>query len=420
MRTSPIRGNPSALIDAKGNVLVLAALAMPVLVGAAGLATDTVQWALTKRVLQQQADAGAMSGAYARAQGADVPSAVKGDLNATAKVRLFGPPIIENGPTVGAYAGQSQAVRVVLSSRQALPFSGLFLSTAPILTVEATSLVASSGQYCVIALDPDNVTGIRISGNATLDLGCGINANAKGSSAISAAGSSYANVTAAAAVGLVPASGAFPDSTKIFSHALPQSDPFAKLPDPYIAHCNNYLRVNPNLERDVTPGCYSGFDIKGTVNFAPGIYYIDGSSGGTFNIGSQATLTGSDVTFILTSSSAITNPATIATADVDGGATINLSASTSGAYAGVLFYQDRRALDNTTNLINGNADSSIQGAVYFPGQAISYTGNAGMKTDCFQLVARRATFSGNSSISNTCDQASGAHAFLGTIVRLVG
>ena len=35
--------------DKRGNTLVLAAAFLPVLVGSAGLATDTIQWALWKR-----------------------------------------------------------------------------------------------------------------------------------------------------------------------------------------------------------------------------------------------------------------------------------------------------------------------------------------------------------------------------------
>src|SRR5687767_14699484 len=51
--------------DRRGNVLLTAALALPVMVGGAGLAVDTAQWYLWKRELQLAADTGALSGAYA-------------------------------------------------------------------------------------------------------------------------------------------------------------------------------------------------------------------------------------------------------------------------------------------------------------------------------------------------------------------
>ena len=39
-----------------GNVMMLAALAMPMTIGAAGLGIDTVSWALIKRQLQRETD----------------------------------------------------------------------------------------------------------------------------------------------------------------------------------------------------------------------------------------------------------------------------------------------------------------------------------------------------------------------------
>src|SRR5215211_6852997 len=52
--------------DKRGNSLILAAAAMPLLIGSAGLATDTIQWALWKRQLQRAADSAAIAGVYDR------------------------------------------------------------------------------------------------------------------------------------------------------------------------------------------------------------------------------------------------------------------------------------------------------------------------------------------------------------------
>src|SRR6187399_827058 len=50
----------------RGNALVLAAAGLPLLIGSAGLATDTIQWALWKRQLQRAADSAAIAGVYDR------------------------------------------------------------------------------------------------------------------------------------------------------------------------------------------------------------------------------------------------------------------------------------------------------------------------------------------------------------------
>ena len=47
---SPLR---ALLADSRGNVLVLSALAMPLMIGAAGLAMDTIQLTLIQRQLQR-------------------------------------------------------------------------------------------------------------------------------------------------------------------------------------------------------------------------------------------------------------------------------------------------------------------------------------------------------------------------------
>ena len=61
--------------DKRGNVLILMGAAMPLLVASAGLATDTIQWALWKRQLQRAADSAAIAGVYERTRAAGVTTA---------------------------------------------------------------------------------------------------------------------------------------------------------------------------------------------------------------------------------------------------------------------------------------------------------------------------------------------------------
>jgi hypothetical protein len=155
-------------------------------------------------------------------------------------------------------------------------------------------------------------------------------------------------------------------------------------------------------------------DVKGTLNLAPGTYYLDG---GQLNLGSQAYLNGSGVTFVLTSSTP-TDPTSFADVSMNGGAVVNLSSPTSGTYKGVLFYQDPRApFGNST--INGNSASSMEGGLYFPSRQLTFNGNTGLQTRCIQLVARRLVFSGNSSVQNDCPTSGGGRSFDANFVRLV-
>ena len=82
----------SILKDRRGNTLAIAAACLPLVVGAAGLATDTIQWTLWKRQLQRAADSGSIAGVYAIVEdgGArtNVSSAVNKDLTYNSHVGI--------------------------------------------------------------------------------------------------------------------------------------------------------------------------------------------------------------------------------------------------------------------------------------------------------------------------------------------
>ncbi|NYI23330.1 pilus assembly protein TadG-related protein [Sphingobium indicum] len=400
---------------------MMAAASMPLLVGAAGLATDTVQWTLWKRQIQRQADSAALAGAYAVAQGFNASDSATADISRMALVALTQTPTIENAPTSGPFAGNAQAVRVVLQTSAELPFSKILGVKAPVIYGEATAAVVGSGDYCVVSLEKTSTVGITLQGNATVNLGCGIVTNSRASNAVYAGGSSTVAATPVAAVGGLTSSSNYATGTTLLPYSIPVQDPFAGLPTPTAANftgCNQKLSAKSGETQSYSPGCYNNVDIKGTVNLEKGVYYIDATS---FDVGAQATINGTDVTIILTSSNAANNPSSISTININGGATINLKAPTDTAnpYHGVLFYQDRRALDSGTNTINGNASSVLQGAFYFPGQAMSFSGTSGMTTDCVKMVGKRVTFIGNSNIVNQCKD-TGVDKFTATLVKLVG
>jgi hypothetical protein len=382
---------------------------------------DTVQLTLTQRQLQRQADSAALAGALAKAQGASVSSAANSSITRDSLVALSATPIIENAPTTGPYAGNTGAVRVVLQSTQAQVFSGLFRHRAATLRIEAIAASMTNGNYCVISLEKTSAVGITMQGNASVNMGCGLSTNSKGVPAVNTGGSSTVKVTHVAAVGGLKSAVNYQSGTILLPYAITQKDPYAALPTPVLPNpCSNKLTVQPNAVTSITaPGgkaCYKGMDIKGTLNMGPGIYYIDG---GSVSFGSQAAVTGTGVTFILTSNTAQSQPSSIATLDMNGGAKVNLAATTTGTYAGVLFYQDRRAVPGTTNAVNGNSQSKYQGGFYFASQDLSFSGDSGMVTDCVQFVSRRVVFIGNTKIDNVCPSDSGAGSFIGTRVFLV-
>jgi Flp pilus assembly protein TadG len=401
----------------KGNALILVATTAPLIIGAAAIGLDSIQLTLSKRQLQRAADSAALAGAYNVAQSKSAATAVTRDLEVNNVTGLSSAPVVQNGPASGAYAGNSKAVRVVLSLQKDVPFIGFFTGKPMSVQAEATAALVFSGQHCVISLENTAVTGIHFSGSTVVNLGCGVSSNSTSSQAVVADGASRVTATPISAVGTVPASASYVGTTQILSRSQRQADPFAAIPDPQLpSPCQPELTVQPTQTRTVSPGCYRGMTIHGTVNLLPGTYFIDG---GALRFTATAVVNGTGVTFVMTSSNATSNPASIATLDMHGGAVLNLSAPDSGTYKGVLMYLDRRAPLNTVT-INGNSASSFEGAFYMPSQQVTFVGNTGMRTRCIQFVARRMTFSGNSNIENQCPTNGGSRAFDAVTVRIVG
>ena len=422
--------------DKRGNALVIAAAALPLVLGSAGLASDTIQWALWKRQLQRAADSGSIAGVHAIAEDGgsrtNVSTAVDHDLTYNSHVGITTTKVV-GAPTTGSYTSDPYAVRVQLSVQKKLSFSGLFMTFTPTITAAATATIVPSGKYCVISLENTAVTGITATGNADVNLGCGMITNSTSMTAAIATGSTSVTASPIAAVGGISGSNNWGTGTVLQPFTPAEPDPFASVPPPTFPNpqCPN-LNVNANSTKTTWNGsdykttpdgylCFGNMTLNGNVTLpSNSVIVLDG---GSLSIGSQANVSCSNCTFVLSSRNADTNPGSIGNVDINGGATVNLTASNTGTYQGIIVYQDRRAVNGTNanqqSRLNGNSSSVYQGAFYFPNEQITFNGTAGMQTNCLQLVARTVVYSGNMNINNSCPANSGAHAFDGKKVMLV-
>ena len=436
--------------DKRGNAIVIAAAALPLVLGSAGLASDTIQWALWKRQIQRAADSGAIAGVYSIVENSGgrtgVSDAVTRDMLYNSHIKYT---VTKNvGQPTGTYASDIYAVQVQLSVQQKLGFSGMFLNYIPTITATGVATVVPSGHYCVISLENTASTGITATGNADVDLGCGMITNSTSLTAAVATGSSDVNASPIAAVGGIPASTHWASGTQLMPFTMAQEDPYAAINAPASTtfpsgNCTQFPNDNPHDVHDASywvAGTYSAMtgasagamcfrgdiSIQGSVTFPAGSVIV--LDGGSLSVGSQGTLNCDGCTFVLTNRDT-SSTATIGNMDFNAGATLNLKAPGTSAtgiaatYQGILVYQDRRAQDGTNSnqqsRMNGNASSFLQGSLYFPKQQVTFNGTAGMSTQCFQLVARRVYYSGTMNISNSCPSDSGAHDFTGKKVRLV-
>lgn len=417
--------------DRRGNSLAIAGAALPLVLGSAGLASDTIQWTLWKRQLQRAADSAAMAGVYAKASGnavgtcTDIAGAtytnpVAYDVKKNLKLKITPNCVVTNPPASGTYSSDANAVRVALDVQRKLSFSGLFMSAAPTIRATALATIVPSGKYCVVSLEDQAVTGINATGSTDVDLGCGMITNSTSMSAAVATGSSEVTASPIAAVGGIPASSHWGDGTVLQPFTLAQDDPFKDVPMPTPSNCTNAPNNQPNdppLTITNTTGtrCFkSTLDIKGTVTMEPGTYIFDGADLSMNNTGAKLTCNG--CTFIFTTSTS--DASKIGKPDINGGE-IDLTSPQTGPYKGIIFYQDRGAVANNQVKINGNNQSYLEGAFYFPRAELTFQGTAGMNSNCLQLVSKRVVFTGNSAISNTCPAGSGASSFEGKRIRLV-
>lgn len=413
----------------RGNVLVTAAAVLPMLLGAAAFAMDTIQLALLKRELQRAADSGAIAGAHAVAQAADPEAAVDNDLQQNDFPDLNAPPLVQSGQRLGF----GRAVHVRLTSDQALPFMSIFGVSPARIRAQATAAIVNEGEFCILSLHEGNQTGIDLDGSGSINFQCGAKTNSTSEQAVRVGGSSSLSATIVAAVGgLDGTRNNFGAGTRLQPHSGPQADPLAQLRNPPPQNCargsaegagtvvgggtqhgfldEDYnLRTRPQADITITPGCYHSMVLKGTTRLMPGTYYIDG---GDLTIEAQAQMIGDGVNIVLTGPGGDAGDLR-----VQGGAQLQLSPSAAGDYAGVLFYRDRRAA-RTEVQITGNSSSSLAGALYFPTADITFTGHAGMNVQCLQLIGQLLRFRGTADVSNECPSSSSS-SFQQSVVRLV-
>ena len=370
-----------------GNVAVIFAVVLPMLVGGAGLGVETTYWYLARVNMQAAADAAAYSGAMDKRTGAAAASVIATATN-TAAASGFdlatGAIEVNTPPLTGA--GGALAVEVILTAQAQRFFTGMFTNSPVPLRARAVARYTNAGDACVLALNTTKSKAALFSGSTNLTLdGCSVMANSNAIDAITAQGSALISTKCLISGGGVSiTAGVTMECGAPVTKASPVADPFKDLPVP--TPTGACLSDAPAV---LAPGRYcAGMSLKNTVSLGPGVYYV---SGGDFQVNALANVSGTGVTIYLSGSSHVS---------INGTATVNLTAPTTGTYAGMLFFGDRAGTGNNT--FNGTASSSLTGSIYFKSQAVNYLGNFTGDGGCTQIVADSVQWSGNTSVRADC------------------
>lgn len=383
--------------DERGAFAAIAAISMPVAISAAVLGTEVGLYAFRHQSMQGAADAAAISGVVSGATGATLVTqgravaASQGYVHGSNNVTVT----INSPPTSGSYTTQSGAVEAIVSQPQQPILAKVFSSASISVRARAVAML-NPGGACLLALNGAASGAITVQGTSTVTLtGCDAFANSNSATAITAGGSSLLSVNSAVAVGGVPTSTNIVASAGTRGGAVAAPDPYAsKNFDAYSGCTQTYNGGNVTLQ----PGVYcNGIALTAgsTVSMAPGVYYLDSSD---LKVAGNATLTGTGVTIVFTSSKG----KTWGSASISSNAIVNLSAPTSGATQGIVLFGDRSMPTGTAFKLTGGGTQQWTGAIYLPQGDLTYAGGASGGAGCTQIIANTVTFTGTSNLSLSC------------------
>lgn len=388
------------LRNSVGAVAVMAGVATPALLGTAALSIDVGNWYLRRSELQTIADAVAASAAlenyygndYGISDALDEASLLGIDTSEITDITINSPPIS------GAYAGTAGAIEVSITAPGTIFFAGFIFDDAVSITTRAVATSGVMSEACMVGLERTAAQAIRASGNMTVEMDCGIASNSSDPNSVWINGSVNLNVPSLTTSGEIheQPTGVI-DNVSTREKARRIEDLYDDLTPPFFSGCD-YNNVSINSVATLSPGTYcGGISIGGNADviFNSGTYVLDA---GDFSINGNANVYGVGVTIILTSSSS-----TYGSIKITGGSDIELSAPTSGEYAGVVFYQDPDADTDNTNMITGNSDMHIEGALYLPVGHLDFGGNGAWEGKCTQFIANSIAITGDAYIGNDCD-----------------
>jgi Flp pilus assembly protein TadG len=384
--------------DESGSYVAAAALMAPALAGIMGLGVEYGVWVQRHQSIQGAADSAAMSASIAPGNvvtQAHAVAAAYGFSSETPNVTIA----VNQPPQSGPYAGHARAVEVVITQLQQRLFSALW-NNQPITIAARATAITPDANGCTLTLNKTESAAAGMQGSTRVVLnGCSLFVNSNSASALSVGGSASLFTDSVGVVGGVSGTAGITATQGISVGQGAILDPYANINFPAFSGCTERNYVGKNTET-IDPGVYCGgitLHAGAIVTLNPGIYYIDG---GDLTVNGGATLIGSGVTFVFTSSSGTKWP----TVTINGNATVDVTAPKSGPMQGFVVFADRRIPVGTAFKFNGGSMQYFGGAVYAPTTALSYAGGSISGSTCTQLISDTLSFTGNSNLAVECSQ----------------
>jgi len=298
-----------------------------------------------------------------------------------------------SAPTV---SGPSTGYWAVVRVNETLPslFGAAFArgGFSPGAIATAGAIAAAGAGSCVYILDPSAQDAFEAANGASVQLGCGIFVDSNNSTAAMLV-TGGASITAPTidVVGAFVKNNGGSTSVAPSTGAASVADPFASLPSPTPAGscASGNFTAWQATPYTPAPGTYCGFSVGNgmALQMSPGTYIING---GTFSIQGGSTVTASGGVLIY-----LTGGATV---NIANGSSVTLSAQTSGAYQGVLFYQDRTMASPGASTFAGGATMNLTGSLYLPHATLDINNGSGTAGSTMALVVDMVNFQGGAHL----------------------
>jgi hypothetical protein len=296
----------------------------------------------------------------------------------------------QDGSFIGAVAAQVGTT-----------FIGILGTSSISLNAHTAAVTTGShpGQFCILALNGSASSALKLTGNATIDVNapqCVVQVNSNNASAVFLSGNASIESSDNCFVGSVVKSGNATLSPAPNPMCKPVPDPFATYTRPSVGPCD-YINYSASGNKSITlqPGVYcGGMQFSGQVNvtFASGTYII---KDGVLSASGGSAFTGNGVSFYLTGQGA--------GVQISGQADWQITATSSGPFAGFVFFLDAHSATGiaaSSSQITGSGQLYFEGVIYLPQQLLTLTGGSQAATPSpyTAFIADTFDLSGNGTV----------------------
>ena len=384
-----LRSLLSRFANAKGGnfAVTFAILSIPAF-GAIGAAVDYSKVFNIESGLQSIVDSSALAGAgYSTSDDALKIAEASRFFKANYSADLTDGAIIPEFSVSGESVTAAATYSVPTSILQVIGVDTLAVS------VDATAKAIAGSPACIIALNKTSSAAFSFDGNSSLQaINCAVHANSSSASALRTAGRADVVAAGFCAVGGYSGDGFAPVPR---TNCKPVSDPHARLKVPVSDTC---LGTEPSLDIKTTgvvlePGTYCGgihVMANAEVTLNPGTFIV---KNGPFIVQANSVVNGTGgVTVYLDGTDSYFT--------IISGSVLNITAPTSGTYAGFAFAQNKDASIGLTSNIQGGGTLNIAGRVYLPTQTLEVAGGGdiGLTSGYFALIADKFVVHGNGTV----------------------